>query len=43
MDAKAHPAITPEIVAEHGLKPDEYQRLLKILGRRAHSHGIELK
>ena len=25
--------ITPEIVAEHGLKPDEYQRLLKILGR----------
>jgi phosphoribosylformylglycinamidine synthase subunit PurL len=33
MDAKAKPAITPEIVAEHGLKPDEYQRLLKILGR----------
>ena len=28
MDAKAKPAITPEIVAEHGLKPDEYQRLL---------------
>ncbi len=27
------PAITPEIVAEHGLKPDEYQRLLGILGR----------
>ncbi len=25
--------ITPEIVAEHGLKPDEYQRLLGILGR----------
>jgi phosphoribosylformylglycinamidine synthase len=25
--------ITPEIVAEHGLKPDEYQRLLEILGR----------
>ena len=25
--------ITPEIVAGHGLKPDEYQRLLKILGR----------
>ncbi len=25
--------ITPEIVAEHGLKPDEYKRLLKILGR----------
>jgi phosphoribosylformylglycinamidine synthase subunit PurL len=27
------PEITPEIVSEHGLKPDEYQRLLKILGR----------
>ena len=25
--------ITPEVVASHGLKPDEYQRLLKILGR----------
>src|SRR3546814_20105940 len=25
--------ITPEIVAEHGLKPDEYERLLGILGR----------
>ena len=32
-DAAEKPAITPEIVAEHGLKPDEYQRLLKILGR----------
>ena len=27
------PAITPKIVAEHGLAPDEYQRLLKIMGR----------
>jgi phosphoribosylformylglycinamidine synthase len=27
------PVITPEIVGEHGLKPDEFQRLLKILGR----------
>jgi phosphoribosylformylglycinamidine synthase subunit PurL len=27
------PKITPEIVAEHGLKPDEYERLLEILGR----------
>ncbi|MBN9063673.1 MAG: phosphoribosylformylglycinamidine synthase II [Rhizobiales bacterium 65-9] len=26
-------AITPELVAEHGLKPDEYERLLKLLGR----------
>jgi phosphoribosylformylglycinamidine synthase II len=37
MDAKADarklPTVTPEIVAEHGLNPDEYQRLLKILGR----------
>jgi phosphoribosylformylglycinamidine synthase len=30
---KDTPTITPEIVAEHGLSPDEYQRLLKILGR----------
>ncbi len=31
----AHTAsqITPEVVAEHGLKPDEYKRLLEILGR----------
>jgi phosphoribosylformylglycinamidine synthase len=27
------PAITPEIVAEHGLTPAEYDRLLDILGR----------
>ncbi len=26
-------AITPDIVAEHGLTPEEYQRVLKILGR----------
>ena len=26
-------AITPELVAEHGLSPDEYGRLLKTLGR----------
>jgi hypothetical protein len=25
--------ITPEVVAEHGFKGDEYQRLLGILGR----------
>jgi phosphoribosylformylglycinamidine synthase len=31
-DAKS--AITPEVVAEHGLTPDEYNRLLKILGRQ---------
>ena len=28
-----NPSITPELVAEHGLKPDEYQRLLEIMGR----------
>ena len=33
MDARAATQITPEIVAEHGLTPDEYQRLLEILGR----------
>jgi len=27
------PQITPELVAEHGLAPDEYQRILQILGR----------
>ncbi|MBY0407496.1 MAG: phosphoribosylformylglycinamidine synthase subunit PurL [Rickettsiales bacterium] len=27
------PAITPEIVAEHGLTPEEYQRVLKVMGR----------
>ncbi len=26
-------AITPALVAEHGLKPDEYERVLEILGR----------
>ncbi|MGL6210954.1 MAG: phosphoribosylformylglycinamidine synthase subunit PurL [Paracoccaceae bacterium] len=29
----AEPAITPELVTAHGLKPDEYQRLLGIIGR----------
>ena len=33
MDAKAPATITPEVVAEHGLTPAEYQRLLEILGR----------
>src|ERR671939_1838512 len=27
------PKITPELVAEHGLKPDEYQRILQLIGR----------
>ena len=25
--------ITPALVAEHGLKPDEYERILKLIGR----------
>jgi len=27
------PAITPQVVAEHGLSPDEYRRVLAIMGR----------
>jgi phosphoribosylformylglycinamidine synthase subunit PurL len=27
------PRITPELVAEHGLKPDEYRRILDLIGR----------
>ena len=27
------PTITPELVASHGLKPDEYERILKLIGR----------
>ena len=27
------PAITPELIAQHGLKPDEYQRILSLIGR----------
>ena len=29
----AEPAITPDLVASHGLKPDEYQRILDLIGR----------
>ena len=27
------PVLTPELIAAHGLKPDEYERLLEIIGR----------
>jgi phosphoribosylformylglycinamidine synthase II len=27
------PKITPDLVAAHGLKPDEYERILKLIGR----------
>src|SRR3989440_503579 len=28
-----HPKVTPELVAKHGLTPDEFERIKKILGR----------
>jgi phosphoribosylformylglycinamidine synthase subunit PurL len=31
--ASNEPRITPELIAEHGLKPDEYARLEKLIGR----------
>ncbi|MFN8830285.1 MAG: phosphoribosylformylglycinamidine synthase subunit PurL [Labrys sp. (in: a-proteobacteria)] len=33
MKFRPEPAITPELVAQHGLKPDEYQRILELIGR----------
>ena len=27
------PPITPELIAQHGLKPDEYERLVELIGR----------
>lgn len=30
---KNEPKITPDLVAAHGLKPDEYERILKLIGR----------
>ena len=33
MTKAAGPKITPDIVKQHGLKPDEYARFLKLLGR----------
>ena len=27
------PEITPDLVAAHGLKPDEYARILELIGR----------
>jgi phosphoribosylformylglycinamidine synthase len=30
---KNEPQITPDLVAAHGLKPDEYERILKLIGR----------
>ncbi len=33
MPADAEPAITPELVAKHGLTPEEFERIKRILGR----------
>jgi phosphoribosylformylglycinamidine synthase len=33
MPAPADPAVTPELVAKHGLRPEEFERIIKILGR----------
>ena len=33
MTRRNEPPITPELVAEHGLKPDEYERIVKLIGR----------
>ena len=33
MSLRNDPAITPDLVASHGLKPDEYQKILDLIGR----------
>src|SRR5512135_3157642 len=33
MRSTNEPQITPELIASHGLKPDEYERILKLIGR----------
>ena len=33
MTRRNEPPITPQLVAEHGLKPDEYERIVKLIGR----------
>jgi phosphoribosylformylglycinamidine synthase II len=33
MDARTKASFSPEVIAEHGFRGDEYQRLLQILGR----------
>ena len=30
---RSEPAITPDLIAQHGLKPDEYARLVALIGR----------
>ncbi len=33
MDQRKAPTISPQLIADHGLKPDEYQRILDLIGR----------
>jgi phosphoribosylformylglycinamidine synthase len=33
LPANSEPEVTPELVAAHGLKPDEYERILALIGR----------
>jgi phosphoribosylformylglycinamidine synthase II len=33
MTRRNEPPITPQLVAQHGLKPDEYERIVKLIGR----------
>ncbi len=33
MTLRNDPAITPDLIANHGLKPDEYQKILDLIGR----------
>src|SRR5262249_320785 len=35
-------AIPPEVLEEHGLKPDEYERILKVLGREPNRTELRL-
>ena len=37
------PTITPQVVAEHGLSPDEYQRVLAIMGRTPKTVGSSVR
>jgi phosphoribosylformylglycinamidine synthase II len=33
MTRRNEPPVTPQLVAQHGLKPDEYERIVKLIGR----------
>jgi len=32
-EIRSEPEITPDLIAEHGLKPDEYERIVELIGR----------